>query len=134
MHTTDAHKTTSKRVLKKTTDDLIGNKISDKIITAASYKTSGDSATSKMSAQIGEMSMEVPRETYVEKQQQLLMSSDYFNNYYIEREWTIKKIINLLNKTVDKLLKFKTKNCVEINKDVRENHNVNSQIIFEAQY
>lgn len=91
MHTTDAHKTTPKRVLKKTTDDLIGNKISDKIITAASYKTSGDSATSKMSAQIGEMSMEVPRETYVEKQQQLLMSSDYFNNYYIEREWTIKK-------------------------------------------
>ena len=91
MHTTDAHKTTSKRVLKKTTDDLIGNKISDKIITAASYKISGDSATSKMSAQIGEMSMEVPRETYVEKQQQLLMSSDYFNNYYIEREWTIKK-------------------------------------------
>lgn len=91
MHTTDAHKITPKRVLKKTTDDLIGNKISDKIITAASYKTSGDSATSKMSAQIGEMSMEVPRETYVEKQQQLLMSSDYFNNYYIEREWTIKK-------------------------------------------
>lgn len=91
MHTTDAHKTTPKRVLKKTTDDLIGNKISDKIITAASYKTSGDSATSKMSAQIGEMSMEVPRETYVEKQQQLLMSSDYFNNYYTEREWTIKK-------------------------------------------
>ena len=91
MHTCDAHKTTSKRVLKKTTDDLIGNKISDKIITAASYKTSGDSATSKMSAQMGEMSMEVPRETYVEKQQQLLMSSDYFNNYYIEREWTIKK-------------------------------------------
>lgn len=91
MHTTDAHKTTPKRVLKKTTDDLIGNKISDKIITAASYKTSGDSAKSKMSAQIGEMSMEVPRETYVEKQQQLLMSSDYFNNYYTEREWTIKK-------------------------------------------
>lgn len=72
-------------MLKKTTDDLIGNKIADKIITAASYKTSGDSATSKMSAQIGEMSMEVPRGTYVEKQQQLLMSSDYFNNYYIER-------------------------------------------------
>ena len=91
MHTTDAHKTTPKRVLKKKTDDLIGNKISDKIITAASYKTSGDSATSKMSAKIGEMSMEVPRETYVEKQQQLLMSSDYFNNYYTEREWTIKK-------------------------------------------
>lgn len=93
MHTIDAHKTTSKRVLKKTTDELIGNKIADKITTAASYKTSGDSATSKMSAQIGEMCMEVPRKTYVppEKQQQLLMSSDYFNNYYIDRELTIKK-------------------------------------------
>ena len=42
-------------------------------------------------------------------------------------------MINLLNKTVDKPLKFKTKNCVEINEDVHENDNDNSQIKFKAQ-
>ena len=40
------------------------------------------------------------------------------------------KIINLLDNTPNQVTKFKTKNWVEINDDLRGTYNTNSQIKF----
>ena len=42
------------------------------------------------------------------------------------------KIINLLDDTTNQLSKFRTRNCVEINDELRGTYNVSSQIKFKT--
>ena len=103
---TDAHKSSSKRVIQKTakaTGDLTGNKIIEKIAKAASENTREDPKTSAQST-------EMPKEIFIplERWQQILVNFDYYNHKCITR-MDYQKMTNLLNKTNDQPSKIHDK-------------------------
>ena len=67
------------------------------------------------------------KDMYLQKKdRKLLMIWDKYNNTIMEYQ----KIINFWDNTINQSTKFRTKNCVEINDDLRGTYNTGSKIIF----
>ena len=65
------------------------------------------------------------KDIYLQKKgNKLLMNYDQYNNIIIEYQ----KILNFLDKTLNQLSKFRTKNCIEINDQSSGVYNTNSDI------
>ena len=60
------------------------------------------------------------------------MSYIYMYDIYIIKITQYQVIISLLGNTNNLVLKFRTKNCVEVNDDARETYNANIQIKFKS--
>ena len=72
----------------------------------------------------------MPKERYTspEKENKFLMNQDCYNK---QVKWNTKKIISLLDNTLNQLSRFRTKNQVEIHDESRRTYHVNSDIKFK---
>ena len=69
------------------------------------------------------------KDTYLlKKGNKLFINYGYYYNIIMEYQ----KITNLLNDESNKLSKFRTRNCVEINDDIRGGYSPNRQIRFKT--
>ena len=113
---TDAYKTVSKRSIQKTaeaTDELIGNKIADKIT-----KFSKNSPQNNSKTVTNEKDKEIPKERCItSKERQKILIILILNNSIIMQ---YQKIINLLDNTPNQPTILKTIHWIKLNDDARE--------------
>ena len=121
--TTDAIKTTSKRVIQKkaeATGDLIGNKIADK---------NTKKSPKELHSKTDENELEIPKQRYTSpKERQKIIDELRYNNIIMEYQ----KTINLLDNALNQPSKFRAKIWIEINHQSRGTYNINSDIKFKT--
>ena len=124
--TTDAIKTTLKRAIQKAveaTDDLIGNKIADKITSVSKKSSTEHSKNYDANTEI-----EVPRKRYIspEEKRQII------DELRLLQQYNNRISKDLLDSKSNQSSEFRTKNWVEINDESRGTYSVNSQINFKT--
>ena len=124
--TTDAIKTTLKRAIQKAveaTDDLIGNKIADKITSVSKKFSTEHSKNDDANTEI-----EVPRKRYIspEEKRQII------DELRLLQQYNNRISKDLLDSKSNQSSEFRTKNWVEINDESRGTYSVNSQINFKT--
>ena len=123
----DTIKTTLKREIQKTaeaTGDLVGNKIANKII-SVSKKSSTENSKKSENYNVNSETKAPKIDIYLQKKIQQIICELRLVNYVIME---YQKITNALNQPS----KFRTKNFLEINDELRGTYNTNAQIKFKT--
>ena len=123
----DTIKTTLKREIQKTaeaTGDLVGNKIANKII-SVSKKSSTENSKKSENYNVNSETKAPKIDIYLQKKIQQIIGELRLVNYVI---MVYQKITNALNQPS----KFRTKNFLEINDELRGTYNTNAQIKFKT--
>ena len=123
----DTIKATLKREIQKTaeaTGDLVGNKIANKII-SVSKKSSTENSKKSENYNVNSETKAPKIDIYLQKKIQQIIGELRLVNYVIME---YQKITNALNQPS----KFRTKNFLEINDELRGTYNTNAQIKFKT--